>query len=160
MVRLLRIEQVHAFPIPVECGYCVAGEGSCKNQRRVIIQWAEAGIEVVAIRIDQRQRNDWNSHFAHCRGKFFDAAAGAAKTVPRIDARSVGMPEKIAMPLEEIVAIVDFDHTIAARTAPFDVERNFALPRWIDHATAHNEFSVTGLVAGEELIRGEDHVLE
>lgn len=125
-----------------------------------MVKRAEAGIEVIAIRVDQVERQDWDIHLAHGRRKFFYSAGSAAETVAGENAGFVGVPEKVAVSFEEVFAEIDFDHAIIARVAPVFIERDFALAGRIDHAAGNDKFSVSGFFADENLIRGEDHILE
>ena len=159
-VGFLNVEQVDPRPMLVEGGEGVSGESSGENQGGIVVQRTETGVEVVAVRIDEFERNDVDSHFGHCSRKLFDASACAAKTIAGVDAGSVGMPEQVAVAFEKVAAVTDLDDAIATRLAPFDVEGDFSLSRRIHHPAGDDEVTKSRFLANEELVGGEDHILE
>src|SRR6202166_1896420 len=106
------------------------------------------------------QGDDWNSHFDHCGGEFFHSAACASETISAIDAAAVRMPEQIAVTFEIVGAVLEFDHTIVPLATPLCIERHFTLTRGVHHAAGHYKFSVSTLLADENLIRSEDHLFK
>lgn len=106
------------------------------------------------------ERQDRDIHFGHGGSKFRDSSGSAAETVAGEDAGSVRVPEKIAVALEEVFSEIDFDHAIIARATPVFVKRDFALAGGIDHSAGHDKFPISGFFAREDLVGGEDHILE
>jgi len=160
VVRLVGVEKVNTLPAFVKDCERIGVKSSGKDQNGFLVERAEAGVEVIAISVDQVQGQDRDIHFGHGCSKFFDPAASASQTVSGEDAGSVGMPEKVAVAFEKIFAEIDFDHAIIVRATPVFVESDFALTGWVDHATGNDKFPISGLFAGEDLVGGEDHVLE
>ena len=85
---LLGGEQMNSLPEFMKRGEGLGRIGAGKDQRRFVVEWTQAGIEVVAIRIDQLQGRDGNPHFRHCGGEFCHAAARAAVAVAAVGCQS------------------------------------------------------------------------
>ena len=160
VMRFLGIEKVNALPVPMNGREGIGVESSSEDQHRLLVERAEASIEVIAICVDQVQGHDGKTHPGHGGGKFFYSTQGAAKPVSGEDTGSIRMPQKIAVSLEEIFAEIDFDDAIVAHATPVFIKRNFALAGGINHAAGHDEFPISGFFTGEYLIGGENHVLE
>ena len=126
-VGFLYVEQVNASPIFVDGGQGVGGEGSHENEDRVVVQRREAGVEVIAITIDEFERNHLNSHFGHRIGKSLDTSSRATKTIAGVDAGSVRMPEQVPVAFEKVVVVIDVDDAVVASSTPVDVKGDFTL---------------------------------
>ena len=116
---------------------------------------------MIAIRIDQLEGSDRNSHFGHCGRKFVNRAAGAAKPVPSIDVGAFIIPEQIAMAFKVVVfgqgKVNDAEIT---SSKPLRKIRHLAITRWMPHAAGNHELPVSCLFADENLIGSEHHVFE
>ena len=161
VMGLIGVQEMNSFPTLMQDSQGFGGKRSGENQSRLGIQRAQACVQVIAIRIDQLEGSDRNSHFGHCGRKFSIAAAGAAKTVPRIDAGAVIIPEQIAMAFEVVVWRKARSITRKLRAANHCVKYgHLAITGWMPHAAGNDELSVSCFLADENLIRGEHHVFE
>ena len=65
-----------------------------------MVQGTEAGVEVVAVGIDEFEKRDREPHLRHSGGKLLHAAAGGTEPVSSPNARAVRMPEQVAVAFE------------------------------------------------------------
>ena len=160
VVRFVDIEQMNSLPGLVQGSESVGGKSSSKNQGSFVVQRTKASVEMVAIRIDEFEWHNRNSHFGHSSCKFIDPSARAAKSITGVDTRSIRLPQQISMAFEVVSGKIDVDDAVPAVAEPVGIRRHLALTRGKDHTAGDRELSVSGLLAGEDLVGGEDHILE
>ena len=73
-VSFLGGEQVNPLPDFVQSRESLGGIRAGKDQCSFIVERAQAGVEMVAIRIDELQGHDGDSHFGHRGGEFLHTA--------------------------------------------------------------------------------------
>jgi len=160
LMGFLGVDLVQATPVLAQSGKRFRGKRAGKNQRRLVIQRTQTGIEVVAVRIYQLQRHHRNRKPGHGRRKLLEARLGGAEAVSCVNARPIRMPKQIAVAFESIIAQIDVEHLVAPLAVPLHIEPDFALARGIQHAAGNDELAHALMPSHKNLVRGEHHVFE
>ena len=100
---------MNSRPEPTQSGERFGSVGAGIDKHGIVVQRAEAGIEVIAVGVDQMERGDRDSQFGHGGAKLFDAGLGRTKAVAGIDAGPVRVPKEVAMAFQVVGAEIDFD---------------------------------------------------
>jgi hypothetical protein len=119
---------VHSLPEPAEGGERLGGVGSRIDKNCFVVQRAETSIEVIAVGVDQMERDDRDIQFGHGMAEFFNTAQGRTKTITGIDERPVRMPKEVAMAFEVVGTKIDFDDLETVLEVPVHVKSDLAPP--------------------------------
>src|SRR5579863_5412291 len=128
LVSFVRRELMHARPESAECGERFWSIGARVDKNGFVIQRAQAGIEVIAVAVDEPERNDRDIQLGHGTAEFRNPTLGRTKSITGVNAGPVRVPEKVAVTFQVVVTKFDIDNLEAAPAIPIHIELHFALP--------------------------------
>src|SRR5258708_33982140 len=92
-VSLVGGKFVNALPESAQRGQRFGSVSAGINEYGLVVERAEASIQVITVAVDELKRDDRNSQFGHCRAKFVDTRLRRTKTIAGIDTRPVRVPK-------------------------------------------------------------------